>query len=88
MPHPVGGSLGWFRVVFGLPCAGSFAQNFPLAANLDLTLAEFGQERTPAPLAYDLVDICNQVNRQDYVCSPVCILLHTYSVTYAEPFRV
>jgi hypothetical protein len=81
MPHPSGGSLDQFWVIFGFPCTGSFAQHFALAAEFNLALRQLGYKRTPAPLADEFVDVGNQFDRKDDVCPSVNILLHTHSVT-------
>lgn len=73
--------MGQFRVIFGLPCTGSFAQHFTLAAEFDLALRQLGYERTPAPFADQFVNVGNQLDRKDDVCPSVNILVHTHSVT-------
>jgi hypothetical protein len=85
LPDPSGRTLGQFRMVYRLPRSGGFPQDFPLVTQLDLALCQFSQKRAAAPLADQLVDIGNDVDRKDYVCSTIRSLGHTPSVTYQPP---
>jgi len=79
--HPRRRAVFEFRMVFVLPCSLGGAQSVALLAALDFIASHFGQKRTPAALADELVDVGNQVNRKDDVGSSAYSLRHTLSVT-------
>jgi hypothetical protein len=82
LPHPFGRPVCQFRMVLILPSPGSVAKSLALATNHDLATGHFGEKRTSASLADQFVDIGNQIDREDDVCSAMQYLRHTPSVTY------
>jgi hypothetical protein len=57
LPHPGGGSLSQFGMVFRLPQSGGFAQDFTLAAGFDFATGDLRQECAAAPFADEFVDV-------------------------------
>ena len=72
-------------MILVLPGPRGVAKSLALTANHDLATGHFGQKRTSAPLADQFVDIGNQIDGEDYVCSAMHCLRHTPSVTYFVP---
>ena len=56
-------------MIFGLPCPGDLLHNFALVAKPDFALGQLGQERTPAPLSNEFVDVGDHLDRKDDVGS-------------------
>jgi hypothetical protein len=79
LPYSGGGSLRPLRVVFGLPRSGGFPQDLALPAELDFALGQLGQERAPAVLADQLIDVGDHVNRKDDVRSSAQTLGRSHS---------
>ena len=72
-------------MILVLPRAGRLAKSFALAADHDLATGHFGEKRTSASFADQLVDIGDQIDRKDDVGPAMECLRHTPSVTYFVP---
>src|ERR1700683_2999630 len=82
LTHPCLRSVLQFGMIFVFPRPRRFAQRLALLASLNLIARNVGEERTTPPLANQLVDVGDQVNRKNDVRSAAQNLRHTSSVTY------
>ena len=87
LAHPGGGSILQFRMVVTLPCFVGGKQCILLLASLDLLTRHLGNELASSLLPYQLVNIRQDINRQNDLCSLAQIPLHTKSVTSLHASR-
>ena len=80
LAHPGGGSILQFRMVFILPCFVGGKQCILLLASVDLLTRNLGDELASSPLTGQLVNIRQNINRQDDVGSLAQIPSYTKSV--------
>jgi hypothetical protein len=81
LPHPGLGSILQFGVIRVLTSTGRSPQGFTLLTALDFVAGDLSQERAPAPLADQLIDVGNQIDGKNDVRSLAHFIGHTYSVT-------
>ncbi len=68
LANPRFGAVLQLGMVLIFPRSRGVPKSFALAADLDFATGHFRQEGAPPPLADQLVDVGDQVDRQDDVC--------------------